>query len=560
MELQSLIYLFVGVSFTIYFGLALWTKASSTKDFYVVNNSFKPLYGGISISIDFISAVTFISLSGAFLSFGYYSFAYLIGIFTGFIILVLVVAPYLRKEGMVLLPTFFAKKFDSNFLKFISICLVILISFIYVSAQIKGAGIVFSRIFQIDFNSALYIGLFVTLIYSFIGGIKTTTYTQISQYTIILFAFMTPVIFLTFNLTSTFLPQFALFSETKIILDETLIQKAILLDSFNQVLKYIGFNSLANLSLIDSICIAISIILGISVLPHILIKFFTTPTVNDAKKSALWAIVLTSIIYTSIISIFALSALNLIKNVNEVEYKSYINNEIIEENGLVNSGRWLSIWQHTNLINFEDLNKNNNIDLINNDKNELQINPDTLFLATPEIANLPNFVIALVLAGALAATLSTATGLILVIKTTITYELFEEILEKRRKSTIKQKNLLTKILIITLLILATFFNIPNYTILQTVTIAFTICAATFFPTFILSIFYKQTTKQGAIFGIISAIIFTISYIIYYIYFSNSINSFLMIDAQGIGCIGAILNFIVAIFVSKFTFRKMNQQI
>ena len=395
----------------------------------------------------------------------------------------------------------------------------------------------------------------VILIYSFIGGLKTTTYTQISQYTIMLFAFMTPIIFLTFNFTSTFLPQFALFSQTKVVLNDTIVQKAILLDSFNQALEYIGFNSLHNLTLLDSICIAISIIFGIALLPHVLIKFFTTPTVKDSKKSALWAIFLTSIIYTSIISIFALSTLSLVKNVNEVEYKSYVDNEIVEENGLINSGKWLNIWQHTNLIKFEDINQDGIINLSTNASNELYINPDALFLATPEIANLPNWVIALVLAGAIAATLSTVTGLILIIKTTITYEFFEEFLEKNRKIKIYKKDLITKLTILAILVLATFLHIPNYTILQTVTLAFTICAATFFPTFILSIFYKQITKQGAIFGIISAVIFTISYIICSIYFNNLENSFFIIDAQGIGCIGAILNFIVAIFVSKLTQKE-----
>lgn len=465
MELQSLIYLFVGVSFTIYFGLALWTKASSTKDFYVANKSFNPVFNGASIAVDFISAATFISLCGAFLSFGYDSFAYIIGITSGFVLLTILIVPYLRKMECLSIPLFFEKRFNSKLLKITTIIIVVLVSFIYISAQLKGVGIIFSRIFQLDLSTALLIGMCITLFYAFIGGMKNIAYTQIAQYIIILFSFMTPIFFLTIEFTNSYLPQLAIFSKSAIY------EERYLIEVFEQTLNDYGFKSFSEFNVLNSLLIAISLSLGVASLPHILIKFFSTPTVNDARKSSFWALVFISVIYTSISSLFILSTLNLVKKTNSVEYDAFINNEIEG-----NEGKWLKTWKKTGLVKFEDFNKNNKIDLkYENNISELSINPDALSLLTPEIANLPNWVISLVLAGALAATLSTITGLILIIKTTISYELLKE---NFSKNNIIARVIFSKLLIVLIIVLATLFYIPNYTILQTVAIAFTICAAT----------------------------------------------------------------------------------
>lgn len=544
MELQSLIYLFVGVSFTIYFGLALWTKASSTKDFYVANKSFNPVFNGASIAVDFISAATFISLCGAFLSFGYDSFAYIIGITSGFVLLTILIVPYLRKMECLSIPLFFEKRFNSKLLKITTIIIVVLVSFIYISAQLKGVGIIFSRIFQLDLSTALLIGMCITLFYAFIGGMKNIAYTQIAQYIIILFSFMTPIFFLTIEFTNSYLPQLAIFSKSAIY------EERYLIEVFEQTLNDYGFKSFSEFNVLNSLLIAISLSLGVASLPHILIKFFSTPTVNDARRSSFWALVFISVIYTSISSLFILSILNLVKKTNSVEYDAFINNEIEG-----NEGKWLKTWEKTGLVKFEDFNKNNKIDLkYENNISELSINPDALSLLTPEIANLPNWVISLVLAGALAATLSTITGLILIIKTTISYELLKE---NFSKNNIIARVIFSKLLIVLIIVLATLFYIPNYTILQTVAIAFTICAATLFPTLVLGIFYKKTNKIGAIFGVISSLFFTLSYCIYFLYINSSSNYFFGISSEAIGSIGAILNILITVIVSKLTSKQKN---
>ena len=544
MELQSLIYLFVGVSFTIYFGLALWTKASSTKDFYVANKSFNPVFNGASIAVDFISAATFISLCGAFLSFGYDSFAYIIGITSGFVLLTILIVPYLRKMDCLSIPLFFEKRFNSKLLKITTIIIVVLVSFIYISAQLKGVGIIFSRIFQLDLSTALLIGMCITLFYAFIGGMKNIAYTQIAQYIIILFSFMTPIFFLTIEFTNSYLPQLAIFSKSAIY------EERYLIEVFEQTLNDYGFKSFSEFNVLNSLLIAISLSLGVASLPHILIKFFSTPTVNDARRSSFWALIFISVIYTSISSLFILSTLNLVKKTNSVEYDAFINNEIEG-----NEGKWLKTWEKTGLVKFEDFNNNNKIDLkYENNISELSINPDALSLLTPEIANLPNWVISLVLAGALAATLSTITGLILIIKTTISYELLKE---NFSKNNIIARIIFSKLLIVLIIVLATLFYIPNYTILQTVAIAFTICAATLFPTLVLGIFYKKTNKIGAIFGVISSLFFTLSYCIYFLYINSSSNYFFGISSEAIGSIGAILNILITVIVSKLTSKQKN---
>ncbi|AXK49333.1 cation acetate symporter [Aliarcobacter trophiarum LMG 25534] len=541
MELQSLIYLFVGVSFTIYFGLALWTKASSTKDFYIENNSFNPVFSGISIAVDFISAATFISLCGAFLNSGYESFAYIIGITSGFVLLTFLVVPYLKKMECLSIPLFFEKRYNSKSIKLFTIIIVVLVSFIYISAQLKGVGIIFSRIFQIDLSTAILIGMGITLLYTFIGGMKNIAYTQIAQYIIILFSFMTPIFFLTIEFTNSYIPQMAIFSKSTIFEDRYLIEV------FEQTLTDFGFKSFSDFSILNSLAIVISLSLGVASLPHILIKFFSSPSTIDARKSSLWALIFVSIIYTSISSLFILSTLNLVKHTNDVEYDAFINNEI--EN---NEGKWLKTWEKTGLVKFDDLNNNRKIDLINDSNlSELSINPDALSLLTPEIANLPNWVISLVLAGALSATLSTITGLILLIKTTISYELLKE---NFIQNSIK-KVIFSKLLIVLIIVLATLFYIPNYTILQTVAISFTICAATLFPTLILGIFYNKTNKLGAILGMLVGLFFTITYIIYFLYLDNSNNLFFGISSEGIGTIGAILNIITNVVISKITSKS-----
>lgn len=549
MELQSLIYLFVGISFTIYFGIALWTKATSTKDFYIAKDLNKPVLNGVSIAVDFISVVTFVSFGGVFLYASSYTSSYIIGLMGGFVLLTILIVPYLRKIEKFSIPEFLELRFYSKNIKYIAIFIVILVSFIYLNAQLKGIGIIFSRIFHIEFELALYISVFITLVYVIIGGVRNITYSQIAQFIIILFAFMTPIIFLSISLVDSFLPQLAIFSTINFDFSQELKKGTYLFLAFEESLKDFGIDLYANYSYLNKVLIAISLMFGVATLPHILIKFFSTKNIKDSRKSIFWALLFVAIIYTALSSFFLLSSVNSVKNLKNIEYSSYVNNELRDSNDKIRNGKWLQNWQDISYIEFDDLNKNNKIDFANKDNiSELKIDPDILFLVTPEIANMPNWVIALVLSGALAAALSTVAAIILLIKTTIFFEIFEKDFNINKK--VKSRVILNMIMLL-IVVLATFCNIKSYTILQLISISLTLGAATFFPTIILAIFTK-INKEGAISGLLVGFIFTLSYVLYYIFIDNSNNYFLKIAPEASGAIGAILNIITAMIVSKFT--------
>lgn len=546
MELQSLIYLFIGVSFTIYFGLAMWTKASSTKDFYIVQNTFNPLFKGASIAGDFISAFSFLSLSGIFFTYGYESFIYIFSLLIGFILLILITAPNLRKNASFSIPNFLEKQYESDFIKYLTIFIVILISSLFISAQIKGLGIVFARIFHLELFLALVLGFFISLLYALIGGIKNTNYTQLAQYIIILFAFMTPSIFLSLEFTNSFLPQTAFFSQISINIAENVPSNITLIEAFEKVLQDLSFQTFLSFSPLNTLLISSSLIFGLAVLPHILMRFFSSPSIQDAKKSGFWALIFISILYTSLSSLFVFSSFNITKNIKNIEYEAFINDEAKDFNDSAINGRWLNIWEDTTLVKFEDSNKNGIIDINKGEKlfNELSIDPDAIFLINSELANLPNWVIALVLAGAISATLSTMSALILNLKISI----FNELLEKSSKTS-SQKSLITKILIFCIILFSFFLTFLELTIFQFVALAFTICTATIFPTLALSIFYKKLSKKASILGILSGFIFTIVFIVFYL-LTNNLEENLYIRMEGIGSIGASINFLISIFASK----------
>ena len=555
MELQSLIYLLVGISFTIYFGLALWTKSSSTKDFYIAKNNFNPVTNGISIAVDFISAVTFVALTGTISYLGFDGSAYIMGFTGGFVLLTLLIVPYLRKFGKFHLSEFIEIRYYSKFARNLTILIIIIVSFIYISAQMKGIGIVFSRIFQINKEEALVVAIFVAFLYSLLGGIRQVTYTQIAQYIIILFAFITPVIFLSLELTNSLIPQLALFSKTTFVFDtgtKIIPEGTFLLHVLDSSLADFGLSYTKAFELLDIFTVSLSLMLGVAALPHILIKFISTPSVNDTRKSAFWALIFISIIYTAISPLATLSKINNIKQTQNVEYEAFINNEINNENNLPNNGKWLKIWQDIGEVKYTEQNNNQTIQINNSATNELFINPDVQTLINPEIANLPNWTVALILAGALAAALSTMTGLIL-ISTNSILMIFDK--KELRYNSLKFK-ISSKILLLVTISLATFFTIPNYSIIKTVTISFTILAGTLFPTIVLGIFNKNITKEGAIAGLLSSLIFILLYIIYFCFINNEASSsnyyIFGIMPIGIGVVGAVLNIIISIIISKFT--------
>lgn len=531
MELQSLIYLFVGISFTIYFGIAMWTKSTSTKDFYIVKKANnKTISNGLSIAVDFISAATFISFAGIFL----YSYSLtnyiIVGIISGFFILIFIIAPKIREKNEVSIPSFFDIKYSSLEIKKLSAFIILAISFLYLCAQIKATGIIFSRIFQIEFTLALLFASILTFFYATIFGKKEFSYSYILQYIIILFSFATPIIFLTISLTNSFIPQLAIFSSIQNT--ENLIVE--IQNSFNISLKESSF--------LTTTFLTISLALGVATLPHILTKFFHTSSVENSKKSAIWATVFIALIYSFLISLPALSYINFSKNISNVEYKTFIKDEFINDENEQIYGKWLKTWEDTNLVKYSDENSDNLVTL-----NELKIDPDTIFLLNSEVNNMPNWVIALVISGALAATLSTITGLLLLIKAT----LVNEFLPNNKKISKLKLNSILAILIVA----ATLFQINNsYTILQIVLLAFSISAATLFPTIILTIF-KNIDKKSIFFALLISFLFVVIYTIVYNFKVEQSNYFLYLIPESIGIVGAFLNFFIAIIASKFIFSK-----
>ena len=531
MELQSLIYLFVGISFTIYFGIAMWTKSTSTKDFYIVKKANnKTISNGLSIAVDFISAATFISFAGIFL----YSYSLtnyiIVGIISGFFILIFIIAPKIREKNELSIPSFFDIKYSSLEIKKLSAFIILAISFLYLCAQIKATGIIFSRIFQIEFTLALLFASILTFFYATIFGKKEFSYSYILQYIIILFSFATPIIFLTISLTNSFIPQLAIFSSIQNT--ENLVVE--IQNSFNISLKESSF--------LTTTFLTISLALGVATLPHILTKFFHTSSVENSKKSAIWATVFIALIYSFLISLPALSYINFSKNISNVEYKSFIKDEFINDKNEQIYGKWLKTWEDTNLVKYSDENSDNLVTL-----NELKIDPDTIFLLNSEVNNMPNWVIALVISGALAATLSTITGLLLLIKAT----LVNEFLPNNKKISKLKLNSILAILIV----FATLFQINNsYTILQIVLLAFSISAATLFPTIILTIF-KNIDKKSIFFALLISFLFVVIYTIVYNFKVEQSNYFLYLIPESIGIVGAFLNFFIAIIASKFIFSK-----
>lgn len=532
MELQSLIYLFVGISFTIYFGIAMWTKSTSTKDFYIVKKANnKTISNGLSIAVDFISAATFISFAGIFL----YSYSLtnyiIVGIISGFFILIFIIAPKIREKDEVSIPSFFDIKYSSLEIKKLSAFIILAISFLYLCAQIKATGIIFSRIFQIEFTLALLFASILTFFYATIFGKKEFSYSYILQYIIILFSFATPIIFLTISLTNSFIPQLAIFSSIQNT--ENLVVE--IQNSFNISLKESSF--------LTTTFLTISLALGVATLPHILTKFFHTSSVENSKKSAIWATVFIALIYSFLISLPALSYINFSKNISNVEYKSFIKDEFINDKNEQIYGKWLKTWEDTNLVKYSDENSDNLVTL-----NELKIDPDTIFLLNSEVNNMPNWVIALVISGALAATLSTITGLLLLIKAT----LVNEFLPNNKKISKLKLNSILAILIV----FATLLQINNsYTILQIVLLAFSISAATLFPTIILTIF-KNIDKKSIFFALLISFLFVVIYTIVYNFKVEQSNYFLYLIPESIGIVGAFLNFFIAIIASKiYIFKK-----
>ena len=564
MDVQTLTFIFVGVTFLIYIGIAIWSRAGTTDDFYVAGGGVPPLANGMATAADWMSAASFISMAGVISFVGRDGAVYLMGWTGGYVLLALLLAPYLRKFGKYTVPDFVGDRYYSDFARLVAVVCVLFVSFTYVAGQMRGVGIVFSRFLEVEITTGVLIGMGIVFFYAVLGGMKGITYTQVAQYCVLIFAFLVPAIFISMLMTGTPIPQLG-FGST--LTDGSNVY---ILDRLDQLSKELGFGAYTegNKSTIDMFFITAALMVGTAGLPHVIVRFFTVPKVRDARISAGYALVFIAILYTTAPALASFARLNLINTVNNAEYK--------------NTPSWFKNWEDTNLIAWVDKNKDGKIQYSSNqafvgtpeflderglngerkisnpvspNSNELYIDRDIMVLANPEIANLPDWVIALVAAGGLAAALSTAAGLLLVISTSISHDLLKKLFLKN--ITDKQELVFARFSAAVAIVIAGYFGIhPPGFVAQVVAFAFGLAASSFFPVILMGIFSKRMNKEGAIAGMITGLTFTASYIIYFKFINPSINSaenwWFGISPEGIGTLGMVFNFLISFLVSRVT--------
>lgn len=536
MDILTWTYIIVGLTFTLYIGIAIKTRASSTKEFYIAGGGVSPLANGIATAADWMSAASFISMAGLISFMGYDGSVYLMGWTGGYVLLALLLAPYLRKFGKYTVPDFVGDRYYSQTARLVAVVAAIFISFTYVAGQMRGVGIVFSRFLEVDINTGVVIGMIIVVFYAVLGGMKGITYTQVAQYCVLIFAYMVPAIFISLQLTGNPIPQLGF--------GGTLNDGTYLLDKVDGLLTELGFIAYTSGSktVIDMFFITAALMVGTAGLPHVIVRFFTVPKVKDARKSAGYALLFIAILYTTAPAVGVFGIYNMITNINGQKIESL--------------PTWVKNWQKTGLITIEDKNQDGMI-LYQKDKskNELTIDKDIMVLANPEIAGLPNWVVALVAAGGLAAALSTAAGLLLVISTAISRDLLKNALAPNISE--KSELLYARMAAIFAVIVAGYFGVnPPGFVAEVVAFAFGLAAASFFPVIIMGIFSKRMNKEGAIAGMIIGLIFTLGYLVYFKFLNPDLNNkdhwWFGISPEGIGTLGMILNFVVSIIISRFT--------
>ena len=536
MEIQTWTYIIVGITFALYIGIAIWSRAGSTKDFYVAGGDVSPLANGMATAADWMSAASFISMAGLISFMGYDGAVYLMGWTGGYVLLALLLAPYLRKFGKFTVPDFIGDRYYSDTARLVAVICAIFVSFTYVAGQMRGVGVVFSRFLEVDVTVGVVIGMVIVFFYAVLGGMKGITYTQVAQYCVLIFAFMVPAIFISILMTGNPIPQLGF--------GGTLSDGTYLLDKLDGLHEELGFAAYtaSKKSITDIFFITAALMIGTAGLPHVIVRFFTVPRVRDARVSGGYALILIAILYTTAPAVSAFARTNLINTVSNERYE--------------NLPEWFSKWEQTGLISFEDKNSDGVVQYVGDaDKNELTIDRDIMVLANPEIAQLPNWVIALVAAGGLAAALSTAAGLLLVISTSIAHDF----VKKQLKPDISDKKelMIARIAAGGAVIVAGWFGInPPGFVAQVVAFAFGLAAASFFPAIVQGIFTKRANKEGAIAGMIVGLLFTSAYIIYFkfIFPEQNIadNWWFGISPEGIGTLGMLLNFAVSYAVSMAT--------
>ncbi|PHN07102.1 sodium:solute symporter family protein [Flavilitoribacter nigricans] len=528
----------VSITFALYIGIAIWSRAGSTKDFYVAGGGVSPLANGMATAADWMSAASFISMAGLISFMGYDGGVYLMGWTGGYVLLALLLAPYLRKFGKFTVPDFIGDRYYSNVARTVAVICAVIVSFTYVAGQMRGVGVVFSRFLEVDINTGVYIGMALVFVYAVLGGMKGITYTQVAQYCVLIFAYMVPAFFISMIMTGNIIPQFG-FGDT--INDGSGMY---LLDKLDQLHTDLGFAEYTSgsKSMIDVFAITFALMVGTAGLPHVIVRFFTVPKVSDARKSAGYALLFIAVLYTMAPAIAAFARTNLINTVSEQPYAEM--------------PQWFTSWEETELIKFNDKNGDGIIQYVANpEANELTIDADIMVLANPEIANLPNWVIALVAAGGLAAALSTAAGLLLVISAAISHDL----IKKQINPDISDKAELwwARGGAVFAVIVAGYFGInPPGFVAATVALAFGLAASSFFPAIILGIFDKRMNREGAVAGMVVGILLMLFYMVKY-----KLQGFgggtpddwwLGISPEGFGTVAMVFNLVVAVVVSRMT--------
>ncbi|MFT5284240.1 MAG: cation/acetate symporter [Planctomycetota bacterium] len=588
MSVQAWTYSIVGLTFALYIYLAIRTRASSTKEFYVAGGGISPFANGMATAADWMSAASFIGMAGIISFQGYDGSVYLMGWTGGYVLLALLLAPYLRKFGKFTVPDFVGDRYYSRTARIVAVFCAIFISFTYVSGQMRGVGIVFSRFLEVPINEGVLIGMAIVFFYAVLGGMKGITYTQVAQYCVLIFAFMVPAIFISMMMSDSAIPQLGFGGvgpDGVSLLDR--------LDGLNEELGFAAYTAVTR-PMIDTLCITAALMVGTAGLPHVIIRFYTVPRVRDARVTAGWALLFIAILYTSAPAVAVFARTNLINSVESARYTPNGGEVQLEQSGQGDEGKlipaWFHNWEDTDLIAWVDKNADGRVqyrpgkafegkpefvslprdpggegrgehgerlvmNAINENENELYIDRDIMVLANPEIAGLPNWVIGLVAAGGLAAALSTAAGLLLVVSSAISHDLlkrcwFPEISEKRE---LVAARISAAVAVCVAGVLGIY---PPGFVAEVVAFAFGLAASSFFPMILLGIFSKRMNREGAIAGMLTGIVFTGAYIIWFKFMhtelDNQDNWFLGISATGIGTVGMVLNFIVAIVVSRFT--------
>jgi len=569
MDSQILTYIFVGLSFALYIGIAIWSRAGSTKEFYVAGGGVSPLANGMATAADWMSAASFISMAGIISFMGYDGSVFLMGWTGGFVLLALLLAPYLRKFGKFTVPDFIGDRYYSKTARSVAVICALIISFTYIAGQMRGVGVVFSRFLEVEIETGVVIGMIIVLFYAVLGGMKGITYTQVAQYCVLIFAFLVPAIFISFQATGNPIPMFGMGDTLASQPDTYMLDK---LDGLSQELGFSAYTE-GSKSLVDVFAITLALMVGTAGLPHVIVRFFTVKRVKDARKSAGYALLFIGILYITAPAVASFGKLNLLDTVNNEDY--------------TDMPEWFNTWEDLGLLAWSDKNGDGKIQYLgkakeggaaltgnpefaeegkgasgerlvqnpSDNKNELYVDRDIMVLANPEIADLPNWVFALVAAGCLAAALSTAAGLLLVISSSVSHDLIKKMIYPKISD--KGELVAARLSSVAAVIVAGYFGInPPGFVAAVVALAFGLAAASFFPAIILGIFYKRMNKEGAIAGMIIGISLMLFYMLKFKFDffggGNAEDWWFGISPEGFGTVAMIVNFIVSITISSFT--------